>query len=470
MLGGAALARGVLAAGEITILVPPGQYIPPTVPDGTTVYYYDAQVPARPIAMAGLAGAGPQAIYPGGGIVLVPDPATGVMKIMAWWPDATSLQLIRTPFGGSPALVRGGSPLAVTDSTRRNWSTNPDIAGATTGYTAGTGSPTLAVVTRTDSVGGQMLRATNASAGSSAVVLAGTLPGGTDATIAMDLQLSASPTTVTVSVAWTNSGGGSVGTTSAVLTAAQAVYSVGQLYRQVFALTIPAGAVAGVVTLTATGMPAAGQIHLDRVTLEAAATGGSYVDGTTLGAQWLGTSGLSTSVIAPVVTLLDGECPVDTPVVYQLSNPSLTGGRITSQSATLASNGTTWLTHPSAPSAPLSIDLRVKPVLERGVDQGVFWPMMGDGRATTVSTAQRRAPAGTLAFNAISLTERDALLAKFADVSPVLLRPPAEFGYPSDWWVSLGSLTEDPEGRKNWQDAWLLSAPFVTVRTPSAIV
>lgn len=468
MLGSVALGRGMLAGGEQAATSPPGIVLPPTVPDGTTVFYYDSQVAARPLALGGLAGAGPQAIYPGGGIILVPDPTNGVMKVMAWWPDAAGLQLIRTPFAGSSQLVRGGSPLTVTTATRRNWSTNPDIA-ATTGYTAGAGSPTLTQVARTDSVGGQMLRATNASAGSSAVVLAGTLPGGTDATIAMDLQFSAVPSSVTVSIAWTNSGGGSVGSTTSILTATQIVFSVGQLYRQVFPLTIPAGAAAGVVTITAGGMPAAGQMHLDRVTLEAAATDGSYVDGTTLGGQWLGTTGLSTSVIAPIITLLDGECPVDIPVVYQLSNPSLTGGRITSQAATLSASGTTWLTHPSSPSAPLAIDLRVKPVLERGVEQGVFWPM-GEDKALTVSSAQRRAPTGGLAFNAISLTERDALLAKFRDVSPVLLRTPVEYGYPADWWVSLGSLTEDPEGRKNWQDAWLLTAPFVTVRTPSALV
>jgi hypothetical protein len=468
MLAAIALGRGVLAGAEVSAVETPGVIIPPTVPDGTTFFIYDAQVAARPLAMAGLAGAGPQNIYPGGGIILVPDPAHGVMKVMAWWPDAVALQLIRTPFAGDPELVRGGSPLPITAATRRNWSTNPNL-DVTTGYSAGAGAPTLSIVARTDSIGGQMLRAVNASAGSSAVVLAGTLPGGIDATVAMDLQISAAPSSVTVSVAWTNAAGGSLGSTSSALTAAQSVFSVGQLYRQTFPLTVPAGAAAGTATITVDGMPAAGQIHLDRVTLEAAATDGSYVDGSVLGGQWLGATGLSTSVIAPVVTLLDGECPVDVPVVYQLSNPSLVGGRITSQAATLASNGVTWLTHPALSSVPLAIDLAVKPTLEHDVEQGVFWPL-GEDKALTVSAAVRRAPTGSLAFNAMSLAERDALLAKFRDVSPVLLRPPAELGYAQGWWVSLGKLTEDPNGTKAWQDAWILSAPFVTVRTPSALV
>lgn len=468
MLSGVALGRGVLAGGEISAVAPPGLIVPPTVPDGTTVYYYDAQVAVRPLAMTGLAGAGPQAIYPGGGIVLVPDPANGVMKVLAWWPDATGLQLMRTPFAAAPELVRGGSPLPITTATRRNWSTNPDIV-ATTGYTAGAGTPTLSVVARTDSIGGQMLRAVNAGAGSSAVVLAGALAGGPAATVALDLQLSAVPSSVTVSVAWTSTTGGSLGSTSSVLAAAKSVFSIGQLYRQVFALTVPLGAAAGVVTITAAGMPAAGQIHLDRVALESAATDGSYVDGATLGGQWLGTSGASVSVIAPVVTLLDGECPLDIPVVYQLYNPSLVGGRITSQSAVLPSNDVTWLTHPATPSAPIAIDFNAKPSLEHDVDQGVFWPL-GQAEATTVSSAVRRAPSGTLGFNATSLAERDALMAKFRDVSPVLLRMPATLGYGLGMWVSLGKITEDPQGLKAWQAGGVLSAPFVTVRTPSALV
>ena len=90
-------------------------------------------------------------------------------------------------------------------------------------------------------------------------------------------------------------------------------------------------------------------------------------------------------------------------------------------------------------------------------------PRASSGR----STLARQAPTVTIAINALSFAERDQLRALFADVAPVLLRAPADYGYGPGMWLALGALTEDREGRRAWQDASLLTASFVEVYAPS---
>lgn len=463
-----ALARTPFAGEQVLFTSPPGQQVPPTVPGGTTSYTYDAQVGTRPLALAGLAGGGPQATYPGGGIILVPQPDLGVMRILAWWPDATSLQLIRTAAPQPPLMVRGGSPLPVTAPTRRNWSTNP-TADTTTGYTAGTGAPTITSVARGDAIGGNLVHAVIAGSGTCEVNLPGTIPTGLAATVGVDLRTSATPTAVTVTAAWLDAVGGSAGSTSASLTAAQAVFSVGQLYRQTFTLTVPAMAATGTLKITVTGLPTGGQVDLDRLTLESAGTDGSYVDGSVLGGMWLGTAGASASVIAPVMTLDDGEAPFDTPMHYQLTNNAITGGRMLSPDAILPSTGQAWLTHPGQPGAPFTVTPRLVPVVTYPLPQGRFRPL-GRRAAVVVSAAQRQSGEGEIAFNAVSVVEQQKLMSVFADGQPVLLRTPADFVQWDDQWIALGDLVVDPESRLVYQDAWLLKASYVEVDPPSALV
>jgi hypothetical protein len=467
----AALARGVLAGPHVTAADTPGQQPLPGIPGATGTFTYDAQVgglAARPLGLLGLAGGGAQALYPGGGIVLVPQPELGVMRVMAWWPDATALQLIRREMDGTATLVRGGSPLRVTSATRRNYSSNPSVETALTGYTAGTGAPTLTQVTRADSVGGQALRATVASAGTDEVNLPGTMPGGLAATIGLDLRFSGTPSAVTVTVAWLTAAGGSAGSTVATLTAAEIVFSVGQMYRQVVRLVPPANAATGTAKVTATGVAAAGYLELDRVTLEAATTDGSYVDGAVVGGQWLGTEQLSVSVIAPVMTLDDGECPLDVPVFYQVSNPSITGGRILSAAATLGSLERTWLTHPARPDQPIVVQPAGSAFpIEHDVEQGVHYAL-DSPFATVVSAAERRAGTGTITFGVLTEAEKTAMNEALRDLQPLLLRTPAGYD-PGDMWMVLGKLTRDPEGRKPWQVTRMYTAPFYEVDAPDPV-
>lgn len=456
------------SSGEVANTAPPGQQIPPPIPGGTTSYTYGVQSGAYPWGRRSWAGGLTAPTWPGGGIVIAPDPVVGVMRVTAWWPDAAQLQLVRLSSDGSRVPVRGGYPLTTAIPTRRNWATNPSLETGLNGYVAGTGTPTLSRIARTDGVsaaGSWAGRAVNASAGTSEITVPHALPSAVAFGIGIDLKFGATPTAVTITVGWNNAAGGALTASTITLTSGQINQSVGQFARQTGTVTPPAlAATVASIKVAATGMPAGGQMDWDRVMFD---PGGdtSYFDGAILGGTWLGTAHLSGSLLAPVLTVVDGECPLDVPVYYELYNPAITGGRMTSPEATLESGGRTWMTHPAAASAPVVIDLRASPTLTRGVEQGVFYPLGGEF-PVVVSASRRRAPVGTVAINAISRAERDALLALFDDVSPVLVRCPDEYGYDPQMWLSLGELTEDREGRKAWQDAWLLSAPFYQVAAP----
>lgn len=470
MLAGLALARGPLAGPEITDAVPPGQQLPP---DGGTVYYYDAQVAARPLAMAGLAGAGAQNAFPGGGIGVDPLPQQGVMRVRVWWPNATGLLLLRITPDGVATPVRGGYPITTGDVTRTNYSTNPSVETATTGYTAIEGTPTLTRVVGGANTGTAYLRATIASAGSCGVGLPHTQPvatGVSTSTVALALRFSARPSSLTLSLGANNIGGGGLTASTTTLGADDINRSVSQWARQVMTVTLPTGAATiTTIKIVAGGMPAGGTVDIDAVTIEQGTTTGSYIDGDTSGGQWLGTAGQSTSVAAPVLTLLDGEVPLDTAVSYQLTNPALTGGRMSSAAVVVDSLGYTWLTHPTTPSTPITVNIE-GPTMARDyvADQGVF-AVIGRARPVVVSAASRRSATGSISIGALSRPELATLTGMLDDLAPVLLRTPAGYD-PPDMWLALGSMTVDPGGRMPWQETRLIKAPFVEVDPPDPII
>lgn len=463
-----AYARSPWAAPEIPNTAPPGQQIPPPVPGGTTAFTYTTQAGAAPWALASWAGGSRVPVWPGGGIILVPDAEHGVMNVRVWWPDAAALLLIRITPDGVRTPVRGGYPVQPTTATRRNASTNPGLEAGLNGYVASDGSPTLTTIA--GYVGVNALRATVAGAGSLGVTIPHSLTVTPEATLGAALRFSARPTSVTVSFAYTNASGGALTASSVVLTADQINNSVGQWSRQVVTATAPAGAATvGSIKLLAAGMPAGGSMDLDAVTIEQGRTDGSAFDGETLGGSWSGTRYLSASVLAPVLTVADGEVPLDTGVVYELYNPSVVGGRLTSQPSSLPSNNLTWLTSSTSPGSPIVVQPSAPtPVREFGIDQGVFYAI-GRARPIVVSAAQRKAATGTVSFGVLSTDERGALLALLADLAPVLLRTPAGYD-PGDMWIGLGALTVDPQGRLPWQETRLVSAPFVEVDPPDPTV
>jgi hypothetical protein len=462
-LGTSYLGGAPLAGEPLSPQTTPGVH--PT-PGGDGAFLWTILPYWAPLAGGVLAGGALYPTYPGGGVTLEPDPEHGVMRVRVWWPNAAALQILRVDAAGVRTPVRGGYPLVVQGSTRTNRSTNPTITSGLTGYTAGTGAPTLAAVARTDEVGGQAVRATVAAAGTDELVVPGVLGRTTAVTIGVDLCLSALPSGVTITVAWVNAAGTALASTTATLTTDQVTASVDQYYRQVVRLVPPANANASSsIRIAATGMPAGGWLAVDRVTLDEQDTDGSYIDGNSVGARWTGTPELSTSVLAPQQVLVDGECPLDVPVQYLIASPGLAGGAMLSAVGVLDSLGRTWLTHPSWPDAPRVVQVQGSaPVLTYGLEQGVF-RVLDRARPIVRSAAVRQSATGTINLGGLSIEEKYTLEAMFADLSPLLLRTPADYD-PDDLWMSLGELTKDPEGRKPWQETRVYRAPFVEVEAP----
>lgn len=453
-------------SGPAIPAAPPNQVLPPNIPPGgTTSYTYGVQQGSYPWSYGGWSGGVAPFAALAGGVIAVPNPAAGTVSVSVWWPFASSLQLIRTGPDGARTAVRGAYPVAV-GATTTNWATNPNSI-ATTGYVPGTGSPTLSLISRTDAVGGTAVRATNAGSGTNEVTVPQSTPGGQLVTVAFDLQLSAKATTLTVTLAWNDALGGALSSTAVSLTADQISASTGQFYRQVLAVTPPASAATcPTLKVNAGGMPAAGKVDVDQWRIVQGQDLGLYADGDSLGGQWTGTAGLSTSVIAPVAVVVDGECPLDVACSYTVFSPTLQGGFASSPVITLASLDLSWLTHPASPSTPLVCLPRGAPVLEHDIDQGIF-NVIDRMYPVGISSAVRLAPSMQLELHAQTQVARDALRALFADGSAVLLRAPESYGYGLGQWLFIGKVTESRTGGYAWQEGWLMSFGAQQVDAPA---
>jgi hypothetical protein len=452
--------------GSVLPPFPTGE-IPPPIPGDPTSFRYSCPLRGNPWASLSWAGGYPPLPYPGGGIFPKADPKRGVVTVQVWWPDATAISLVRVTPDGVRTPVRGAYPLTTTTPTRHNWCANPSIEVGANGFVPADGNPNVNRLALSDAPDRTAyLRANNISAGSNGVTIPTALAGlpATALTVGLTLRTLAVAASVTVSMAWVDGLGGALATTTATLDANERTALVNRFVRIVKQLTVPTGAVNGSLKVVATGMPAGYVVDYDAITVETAATTGSYFDGATFAGGWTGTPDLSASALPPVLTIIDGECPLDTIVTYEASPVGLRGGLVVSDPLTLASTGHAWLTHP--PALPVSLDLRAVPVLERGIEQGVFWPI-GAQRAIVVS-APRRAPSGELEINTYSFAERDAFRDLFADGAPMLLRCPAEYGWPPAW-LALGASTEDRGNRKAYQDYTLIRAPFVEVDAPAVL-
>jgi hypothetical protein len=458
-------------AGAGSAAAPPSgqQTLPPPIPGGTATWVYE-QNTTYSFALRGFAARQSLSTYPGGGISIRPIPDRGVMEVTAWWPDATVLNLIRVDLDGTQTPVRGGAPVAAVGATRRNFCQNPSFEAGLNGVVPDLGTPTL---TRpndgTATQGAYYLKATVASAGSCGVVIPNAVGAGQDLTVAFDLKLSAAATSLTVQASFTDVDGNTLTLASSALTTDQINNSIAQFARQVLRIATPAAGVTATIKVIAGGIPAGGAMSLDGITIERGTTSdGSYFDGATYGATWLGTADLSASVLAPLLVVEDGECPTDTAVQYQLVNGSLTGGRMTSAYATLPSNETVWLTHPTAPDNPMEIFVAKRPLRGKAANQGVF-QAINDPFFLTISSKKRSAWRGTESIQlwTFGSEQTERLLAMLDDNLPVLLRAPASLNYGPPLWLSLGDLEEDPDGAGDWQEYLKISAPWVAVAAPA---
>jgi hypothetical protein len=453
-------------------LVPPTQILPPPVPGSSGAYYWSQWNGYYPYSYATFAGGYPQIAQVYGGVVATPDAENGVMHVQGWWPSATVLHFVRIHPDGTRHPLRGAYGVAVTEATRINYSQNPSFEVGLNGVVTDAGTPTL---TRIDTAshpsipaGTYAMRATVAGSGSNGVTIPTALTGALPVTIAFDARLSVRPTGLRVVVSWTDSVGGALATTTVNIPDATINNLVSQFGRVVATLTPPTGAVTPTMKIIADGVTAGSTMDLDGITVEQSSTSdGSRFDGDSLGGSWDGTEGLSVSRLASVQTVVDGECPLDVPVVYVVANPALTGGLVMSSAVGLPSWGRwCWLTHPLRSSAPVRVDLQQVPTLEHGIEQGVFYAI--GAQEAVVVTTRRRKPTAELIFNALSFAERDTLLSLMSDGMPLLLRAPHRYGYGTGTWWAVGAVSEDREGRLAHQDAMILTAQGVSVREPSA--
>jgi hypothetical protein len=461
-------ARTAYAAAGTGATTPAGQQtLPPPIPGGTASWLYE---PNRSLswALRGWAGRLSPSSYPGGGISIRPVPARGIMEVTAWWPDAEVLDLVRVDPDGALVPVRGGTPVKATGPTRRNYCQNPSFEAGLNGTVPDLGTPTL---TRpndgTAPRGSYYLKATIASAGSCGVVIPNSLGQGATITVGMDLRLSAAATSVTVQAAWVDGTGGALAAVSATLSTNEINRSISQFARQVVQIATPASGVTATVKVIAGGLPAGGVMSLDGVTIENGATDGTYFDGSTYGATWLGVTDLSASALAPLCVVNDGECPLDVAVKYKLVNPAITGGTMTSDVATLPSNNKVWMTHPATPDAPFEVFIQKRPLRGKTSGQGVF-QAIDDPKFLTIAPRRRSGWRSTedIALWTFGAESTELLWNYFDDNLPVLIRPPASMNWGTGTWISLGDLAEDPDGTADFQEIMKLTGPWVQVDAP----
>jgi len=468
-----ALGRGPWSADDVPNVRPPGwQEVPPPIPDATATYTYLTQTGAAAWASRTWAGAQATPTFPGGGILAAPRPEDGVVHLWLWWPDAPTFHVMRETPDGVRTPVRGAFGLPVTTPTRRNVNPNGGFETGLNGYTQLHGGVTLTqsqtapyVAHRASAM--RMMSNTTTTG----VISPGVFAGAGSYTVGFNIGSTTLPTSVVWSIAWLDNLGASAGSTTLTLTADELNAMVGQTTRVVRQFAAPTNAVSGAATLTVSGITASvTEVYLDAVIFERGTTDGSYFDGTTaLGAQWTGVAELSESLLAPVIELDDGEAPMDIPVTYQLFVTVALGGRVESTPVVLDSNDQVWITHPSTPDTPVLITpLGSAPVIEYAAVQGVFYPL-GRRYPVVISASQRHSATGTITFGVVSTQERVDLEALLSDLSPVLLRVPAGY-HPGDMWLSLATLTIDPQGRKPWQETRTITSPFWEVEAPDALI
>jgi hypothetical protein len=471
---------GSLWGGPTTPAAEPvGAQFPPPIPGaGTTRFDYVVSTDLQSWGVDGWSVPREDPVYPGGGVLLAARPELGVMRIFAWWPDATLLHLVRVHPDGSRHAVRGGTPRRVPGPTRRNHDQNPSGEVGTHGLFPGAGDPVLRQVPREpdDVSGGGRYAIANdlgeaGPSGLSRPIDPMEVAKGA-ATVSFDALFSAQPSSVTVSVEWVDAAGDPTPPSTATLTADDLVRSVGLWGRQHAHLTAPGDAATAVdVDVTATGLPAGPSFIHDRWVLEQGHTDGSFIGGSVPGGQWLGVPELSASLVADVQVVDDGECPLDVPVRYELFYAGITTGLMRSLPDVLASPRShygAWLTHPRWPDRPIPLWIPRDPAVSRPIERSTS-KVMGRRRKVVRSDDQRSGDEGTL----IVYTEGQAAGTAFSqaldDGRSLLVRLPAGFQHPPLWWLSFDVVErsnprgDGPYPRREW------SLPFTEVDAPNAI-
>jgi hypothetical protein len=445
---------------------------------GGSGWYFKSQGGGGPYGAIAYGGGGLLGRPASGGISATPDPLLGLVRLSLWWSGAPYLRVVRV-VDGVRYPVRGSYPVTVDTPTRRNRCTNPSAEVDTAGWLAGANT-TLARAVPAYAVpsGVAVFRLTATAAGAVNATVPVSLPLSDGAPeLSFALRLSALPSgSLTATVTWRDSGGATLGTTSASIASASLSTYVGR-YDRIPILNIPAYAgpagsnavASGTLALQIAGMAAGGTAELDAVLIEGAdssVAGGPYFDGTFPYAAWAGTPHASESSLAAVQTVEDREAPLDVPVTYELRAPDQPTFFAVSEPVTLDSGNRTWLTHPDRGRAFLAT-VAEEPEQTRDITRGVF-QVIGRARPIAVSSAQRQSSAATLTVWTETFAERDELLDLLDDGAPLLLRAPANLGHGPGEWLSIGAVQYKAVGHGAFEHSREFSLPYVVVDAPAA--
>lgn len=460
---------GSILAGEITA----GGY---RVPGSQDVFFWTAAAGA---AWSGAAWGGAVRLERAlGGIVAVPDPAAGMVTVRAWWAYASALRLVRVDAAGRRIPVRG-APLSVTARTRRNNASVPRFRDGVDGVTAtsGTLSPltglTGAALPRDITTGA---RVTAPSSGTATLRFDRDVLPPYPTTMGMFVRTSALASALRLDIDWYDLSSVLIASTSVAPASIAVSQAVGEFSWCTFAIAGPTGSQvtgqAGQARLTGTGLGAGGTLDVTGRLWEDGDLTGDFFDGDTLGGSWRGTSGASSSTLAPVVSILDAEAPLDVPLVYELTAGSapgyaaLTNPVELSVGQVLRSKRQTWMTHPGLGKA-IRVWIEDDPTVTSPLERETF-KVIGRKRKVSVSDTQRGGDEGDLTFITETEDEYNQLRAFLDDGSPLLLRMPHQLRHPPLWWLSFGDVTSGPPTRWARHPIRKVKADFVEVDRPSA--
>lgn len=217
-------------------------------------------------------------------------------------------------------------------------------------------------------------------------------------------------------------------------------------------------------TFTATAVPSTG-----RVTLAISWTGAAYLNVyRVVGSEVFQVRGGSPIGSTGSVTFSDPEAPLDVPVYYQATSPTYQYQWLTSNTVTLASNGSSWLTHPNRPDLSTVLWVERNPRKSRPISRGVF-PVLGRRRPIIRTDGARKSPSYQLDCATETQSAWTNMLALLDDGSPLLLRTPPNYGFDALTWLSVGDVDEDPVVGTvtNWVRRWPL--PVTEVDPPSIL-
>ncbi|GAA4845462.1 hypothetical protein GCM10023201_40880 [Actinomycetospora corticicola] len=448
------------------------------VPGFDTVFYWSTTLSTAPYGRAAYGGRS-SSYYPTAGIAAIPDPAGAVTNLMLWWAFADAVAVTRIEADGTRVPVRDAEAVALPRSrSRRNRSSNPKARDSLSGYTAGTNTSIsritgVSVVIDDDNTVTTAVRGTATAGGGIAIGMPLDAASPLTEQYQWRVRTSALATTLGLSIDWYDRDSQLLATQTYLVSGGTATAAAaGFTTAQVSVASRPGSSVLGVVSYIATGLSAGDTLDVT-ARLRETTIAGPYFDGDSPYAAWMGAAGLSFSQQGVAVYVRDFEAPLDTPVRYEITSSAAPGYAATSEAVTLLAQlgqgvgvREVLMTHPGL-AHTIRVWVEKEPSsISKAMEQGVF-EIEGRRFPVVITGEQRGSARGSLTFVAETFDERDRLERFLDDGSPLLLRCPADWGHPPNWWLSFGDLDIQHWTHHARKQVRRLEVPFIEVERPS---